>query len=173
MMPHNPQQWFGMLIPILVIGLVLILRIRKMRRASPLRIERLWVLPACYAALVVFIFWSHPPHGMIWLYVALGFLIGVPLGWYRGRLMRITVDPQTHAISQQASPAAMLFIVALIALRYAGRSMAIANGGNSPDAVFAVTDTLLAFALGFLATQRLEMALRARSLLAAARNRLT
>ncbi len=116
-MPHTSQQWVGMLIPILVIGLVLALRIRKMGRASRLRAERLWILPAVYAAIVAAIFWSHPPHGMTWLYVALGFLIGLPLGWYRGKLMRIRVDPQTHELSQQASPAAMLGIGALVASR--------------------------------------------------------
>jgi hypothetical protein len=172
-MQHTPQQWIGMLIPILVIGLVLVLRLRKMNKASPLRVERLWMLPAFYAAMVAIIFWSHPPHGMTWFYALLGLLIGLPVGWYRGKLMRINVDPQTHALSQQASPAAILFIVALIAVRYAGRSMAMANGGESPDAIFAVTDILLAFALGFLTMQRLEMGLRARALLAAARGRLS
>lgn len=171
MTPHNPQQWFGMFIPIIVIGMLLFLRIRRMRKASRLRVERLWMLPAFYALLVAAIFWSHPPHGMTWLYIMLGLLVGVPLGWYRGKLMRISVDPDTHEISQQASPAAMLFIVALIVLRYAARSIAIANDGDSPDAVFAITDILLAFALGFLATQRVEMALRAKGLLAAARSR--
>jgi hypothetical protein len=172
-MQHTPQQWIGMLVPILVIGLVLVLRLRKMNKASPLRVERLWMLPAFYAAMVAIIFWSHPPHGMTWLYALLGLLIGLPVGWYRGKLMRINVDPQTHALSQQASPAAILFIVALIAVRYAGRSMALANGGDSPDAIFAVTDILLAFALGFLTMQRLEMGLRARALLAVARRRLS
>lgn len=172
-MLHTSQNWLGMLMPILVIAIVLFFRIRRMSRASRLRAERLWMLPAFYAAIVAFIFWTHPPHGMTWLYVLLGFAIGVPLGWYRGKLMRISVDPQTHELSQQASPAAMLFIVALIAIRFAGRSLATANGGDSPDAVFAVTDILLAFALGFLATQRLEMGLRARMLLAQARKHLS
>ncbi len=170
-MPHTSQNWLGMLMPILVIGLVLFFRIRRMSRASRLRAERLWMLPAFYAAIVLVIFWTHPPSGMTWLYALLGFAVGVPLGWYRGKLMRIHVDPQTHELRQQASPAAMLFIVALIAIRFAGRSLAIANGGDSPDGVFAVTDILLAFALGFLATQRLEMGLRARALLTEARKR--
>jgi len=168
-MHQPPQNWLATLIPILVIALVLVLRLRRMNRSSRLHLERLWVLPGVYALLVGAIFWSHPPHGMTWLYVALGFLIGLPLGWYRGKLMRISVDPDTHELSQRASPAALLFIFALVAIRMVGRSLALSDGGDSPDAVFAVTDILLAFALGFLATQRLEMGLRARALLADAR----
>ncbi len=49
--------------------------------------------------------------------------------------------------------------------------MALANGGASTDANFAVTDILLTFALGFIATPRLEMGLRARALLVETRRR--
>jgi hypothetical protein len=165
-MHEMPQNWIATLLPIAVITVVFALRWRSFNRARKLNADRLWMLPAFYALIVIAIFWSHPPHGRTWLYVALAFLIGLPLGWYRGKLMRINIDPDTHELSQQASPAAMLFIIALILIRQAGRSLAIAGSGEGPDAIFAVTDILLAFALGFLAMQRLEMGLRARTLLA-------
>lgn len=169
-MDQMPHSWIGTLLPILIVGLVLLLRMRRLTRASRLRVERLWILPVFHACLVTAIFWLHPPHGLLWLYVALAFLIGVPLGWYRGKLMRISVDPRTHEMSQQASPAAILFIIALVALRSVGREIAMVNGGSeSPEAILAVTDILLAFALGFLASQRVEMTLRARTMLAEAR----
>jgi len=168
-MEHEPQNWVSTLIPVLVVALVMLLRLRRINRASRLRLERLWMLPAFYALAVGTIFWSHPPHGTTWFYVLAAFLIGLPLGWYRGNLMRISVDPETHALSQSASPAAILFILALVAVRFVGRSLALANGGSSPDAIFALTDILMAFALGFLAMQRLEMGLRARALLAQVR----
>lgn len=168
-MPHSPHNWLATIIPILAIALVLALRLRRMNRASRLHLERLWILPGVYALMVGVIFWSHPPHGMTWLYVFIALLIGLPLGWYRGKLMRIDVDPDTHELSQRASPAAILFIFALVAIRLVARSLAMSNGGESPDAIFAVTDILLAFALGFLAAQRLEMGLRARALLEQAR----
>jgi membrane protein CcdC involved in cytochrome C biogenesis len=170
-MTHSPQQWMSTLIPILIVAIVLVLRLRRMNRASRLRLERLWILPALYALIVGFIFWSHPPHGLTWAYVLAAFLIGVPLGWYRGKLMRITIDPETHALSQKASPAALLFIVALVGLRFVARGWAMADGDGGPDAIFALTDILMAFALGFLATQRLEMGLRARGLLDQAQGR--
>lgn len=168
-MHQPPQNWLATLIPIVIISLALFLRIRRMNRGRRLHLERLWILPSFYALVVAAIFWSHPPHGMTWLYAFLALLIGLPLGWYRGKLMHISVDPETHELSQRASPAAILLIFALVAIRMVARSYAASNGGGSPDAIFAVTDILLAFALGFLGAQRLEMALRARSLLQEAR----
>ena len=170
-MTQDPQHWATTLIPILVIGIAMAFRLRRMSRGRRLRLERLWILPAFYALIVGAIFWTHPPHGITWLYVLVAFAIGLPLGWYRGKLMRISIDPETHELSQSASPAAILLILGLVALRYVGRSLALANGGDSPDAIFALTDILMAFALGFLAMQRVEMGLRARILLADARAR--
>jgi len=91
--------------------------------------------------------------------------VGVALGWQRGRMMRISVDPETHEVSQRASPAAMLLILVLILVRTGAREIA---PGMALD-VMTLTDVLVALALGLLATQRLEMWLRARKLLAAAR----
>lgn len=169
-MHQNPQQWMSTLIPIVIIAIVLSLRLRNMGRARKLNIYAMWIVPALYTLVVIGIFWSHPPHGLTWLYVALAFAIGLPLGWYRGKLMHIHVDPETNQLRQTASPAALLFIVVLIAARFGARYVAMRNGAQGADAIFAITDILMAFALGFLAMQRVEMGLRANALLAQARN---
>lgn len=170
-MPHSSQQWMTTLVSFGLVALVLGLRMLRMRRARPLRVERLWILPAAYAGIVGLLYWSHPPHGLIWLYALLALALGAVLGWWRGKLMRIHVDPQTHAVSQQGSQAAMLFLLVIVAVRYAARLMAIETGagGGGPQGAFAATDILLALALGFITTQRIEMGLRARRLLAQAR----
>lgn len=168
-MEYLSQSWIGTLLPILAAATLLLLRRKRLSRVMPLRIGRLWILPAFHLCLVLFIYWVHPPHGLTWLYVAMGFLIGLPLGWYRGRLTRISVDPDTLELSQQTSPAVILFILVLVSARQVGRNMALGEGGYSIEAVFVVTDIMLAFAFGFLATQRVELALRARTLLALAR----
>ena len=90
---------------------------------------------------------------------------GGAFGWRRGALMRIQVDPETHALNQQASPAAMLFIVVLILVR---KGLQFEAGSLGFSVAF-LTDVLMVFALGLLTATRLEMFLRARRLLAEAR----
>ncbi len=170
-MSHAPAQasWISFAVSAVVILVVLGLRMRRMRRERPLRIERLWIIPAIYLCVAGYMFWRAPPAGTIWAVCIVGLVAGAALGWQRGRLMRITVDPATHALSQRASPWAMLFILALILVRTAVRQAAMMGGARFHVDVTAVTDVLIAFALGLLAAQRLEMYLRARRLLDEAR----
>lgn len=158
-------DWIGSAIAGAIILLVLAIRLRRLGRHRPLRIERLWIVPALYLVIVALAFGRMPPHGLAWLGCAAALAAGAALGWQRGRMMRIIVDPATHAISQATSPAALLFIVVLIAVRWAAR----AEGGAAHLDVMTLTDLLLAFGLGLLSVQRLEMYLRARRLLETAR----
>jgi hypothetical protein len=156
-------------IPGMIILTVLFFRLRSVGKARRLRLERLWIMPAFYAAIVGFVFWSAPPHGMTWLWCVVALGVGAGLGWWRGRLMHVAVDPETHELSQTVSPAALLFIVALIVIRSASRAMAIEMAGPGQAGLMAATDILMAFALGFIAFQRVEIFIRARRMLAEAR----
>ncbi|WP_428683274.1 CcdC protein domain-containing protein [Sphingopyxis sp.] len=156
-------------IPGMIILTVLFFRLRSVGKARRLRLERLWILPTLYAAVVGFVFWNAPPHGMTWLWCVVALGVGAGLGWWRGRLMRVAVDPETHELSQTVSPAALLFIVALIVIRSASRAMAIEMAGPGHAGLMAATDILMAFALGFVAFQRVEIFIRARRMLAEAR----
>lgn len=149
-----------------VIAVVLALRWRRMSRARPLKVERLWVFPAVFAVVVALLYAQHPPVGWAWAVCALALLLGAALGWQRGKLMRLTVDPASGTINQVASRGAILFILVLIALR-TGARLALAEGGGPLhlDAL-AVTNVLMALALGLFAAQRVEMYLRATRLLA-------
>jgi len=167
--PQSQDQWIATLVSFGLLAFVLLLRMRRMGRARPLRVERLWMLPAFYALIVGMLYWAHPPHGAVWIYAAFACLIGALLGWWRGQTMRISVDPATHAVSQQGSRAAMLFILVLVGIRYAARIGAEQMSGGGVQGAYVATDILLALGLGFIVTQRLEMGLRARRLLAAAR----
>lgn len=164
-----PSAWAQYLIPGAIIALVLFFRLRSVGKARKLRLERLWIMPAIYTALVGFVFWSAPPHGAIWIWCLLALGVGAALGWWRGKLMHVAVDPETHELSQTVSPAALIFIVALIAVRAASRSMAAQMAGPGPGGLMAATDVLMALALGFIAFQRIEVGLRARRMLAEAR----
>ena len=158
--------WVSYAATAVVVAIVFALRWKRMSSVRPLRLERLWVFPALYAALAVYMFATHPPQGWAWAFCALALVAGGALGWQRGKTMRITVDPETHALNQSASPAAVLFIVALILMRSGARMALVGSGDNILHLnAIAVTDMLIAFALGLFSLQRLEMYLRAKTLL--------
>jgi hypothetical protein len=145
-----------------VIGLVLILRLRNTRRARPLRLQTLWIVPAIYALVFAFACYERPPVTLLgWVWLAVAAAVGAAIGWWRGKLMRISVDPETGTLNQQASPAALLFIVLLIAIRQGLRYEGAAYGIN----VLQLTGILMASALGLFTASRAEMFIRARRLL--------
>lgn len=167
MQVHQANGWISYAIPAVVIAVVFALRWRRMRRVQPLKLERLWIFPALYAVVAVAMVVRFPPVGWGWAFCLFALAAGAALGWQRGKLMRITVDPATHTLNQTASPAAMLFLLLLIAVRSGARQVLVADNALHLNAM-AVTDMLMALALGLFATTRLEMYLRGRRMLAAA-----
>ncbi len=159
--------YISYVITAIVVAIILFFRFRSMKRVQRLRLETLWIVPAIYAVITATVLYQSEPVGMQWLYVGLARMAGALLGWRRGALMRISVDPETHALNQQASPAAMLFILVLIIARQGLRMEASTMGFN----LAFVTDLLVVFALGLFAATRLEMFVRARRLLDEARAR--
>lgn len=165
-----PQQtWLGYALVLGVALVVITLRLRRMSQERPLKIEHLWIVPGIYALIAAMLYWRFPPHGMTILWCAIALAVGGAAGWQRGRMMRISVDPETHAIRQKASPAAMLFLLGIIGVRYATQTAARMGGAAWHVDVMTVTDVLIAFALGLLTMQRVEMYLRAKRLLGEAR----
>lgn len=153
-------------ITIAIIVVIMALRMRRMRRLRPLDLGSLWVVPAIYLVVAALMFLLLPPTGWVAIASAIGLVIGAATGWQRGKMMHIEVDPETHALNQKASPAAMIFLVALILIRMSARSVLNERGGVSPAML---TDPLIAFAIGMFTVQRVEMYLRAKRLLEEAR----
>jgi hypothetical protein len=168
----SPNPLIGYVIMAVVLSLVLFFRVRRIGKARPLKVERLWIVPALYLVLAATAFVATPPDAAGWGFAIFAFGLGALLGWQRGRMMRIDVDAETHEVTATQSPAAFLFIVVLIALRTGMRTMATnGHGGLFHLSPATLTDILVAFALGLLGVQRLEMFLRARRLLGEARAR--
>lgn len=167
------QDQLHSVIPYVVgIGLLVVMmawRLRRMSQMRPLRIEWLWVTPALLIALTAVSLIPQPPQGAGWAWLAGGLALGGALGWWRGRMMHISVDPQTHALNTRASPGAMIFIVAIIGLRMALRGVAMGEASALHLSVSVITGAFLTFAVGLIAVGRLEMALRAMRLLNEAR----
>lgn len=155
------SAYIGYVVTSLIVALVMYLRFRSIKRARPLKLETLWVVPALYALVTGAVLYQSMPAGAQWVYVGLALVVGGLVGWRRGAMMRINIDPETHALNQQASPAAMLFIFVIIIVRQGLRAEASEMGLN---AAF-LTDLLVVFALGLFSMTRLEMFLRARRML--------
>lgn len=167
-MQPDQQKLITYAITAVIIAVVFALRWRRMSRARPLKLEQLWVFPAFYAVVATAMFVHAPPLGWGWLFCALALVAGAALGWQRGKMMRITIDQATHALNQTASPAAMLFLLLLIAVRSGARGMLGGGTFLHLDAA-AITDMLVALALGLFTAQRVEMYLRGKRMLAGIR----
>lgn len=145
---------------------LLYFRWRRMSQARPLKIERMWIRPAIMLAVCALVLSQYPPRLADLGWLALALALGSLVGWQRGRFVRIVVDPQTHEINQQASPAALIFLVAVIVVRVVLRQEAMAAWHVG---VALITDLSIVFVVGLFGVQQLEMWLRARKLLAQAR----
>jgi hypothetical protein len=99
--------------------------------------------------------------------IAAAIAAGAAIGWQRGRLTHITVDPATHGLTSKASPIGLMLILALFALKFGLRSVPILQ--DLPVSAAVLTDASLLFAIGLMVTQRFEMWQRATRLLADAR----
>jgi hypothetical protein len=165
--PVQPS-WITYAVTIGLVVVVLALRMRRMGQMRPLKLETLWVIPVLYLVVAALMFWSLPPTGTVAIASIVGILIGAAVGWQRGKMMHIHVNPETHALNQKASPAAMFFLIALIVIRSGTRAVLGQASSVNPAML---TDPLIAFALGMFTLTRVEMYLRAKRLLEEARGR--
>ncbi|MBX3593108.1 CcdC protein domain-containing protein [Sphingomonas sp.] len=170
-MTQPPPQagWMGYAISAGVVLIVFALRWRRMRRERRLNINLLWIVPALLLVMAGALFWSAPPSPMVWAVCAVALAIGAGLGWQRGKFMDINVDPETHGVSQRGSPAALLFLLALIVIRTTAREVAAYSESWLHLGATTISDVLIAFALGLVVATRVEMYLRARRLIDLAR----
>jgi hypothetical protein len=159
------------IIPLLIVVLVL----RRNLRARALKVERMWVYPAILIAAAFAAMQSEPFPGVVPLVgYAVALAAGAAIGWWRGRLTQITIDPATHEFTSQASVAGVILIGVVFAMKY-GVSMAKASGpiempfGGRLD-LGGITQGLTFFAVGTITAQRVEMFLRCQKLLAQARS---
>jgi hypothetical protein len=152
----------------ITLGIVIVVLLLRNRQARRLRIEMLWIRPAIFVAVMGATLVGLPPPFTLTSVVIMlaGLAIGCALGWQRGKFMKIDVHPETHDMTIQASVIGMIFIVVVIAIRYLLSGTMIQNASNLHLPVLAISDAFVLLAGGIMATQGLEVWLRARRLLA-------
>jgi hypothetical protein len=168
-MDPTTAQALPYILPLLILALIL----RRNLRARTLKMERLWVYPAILILATGSIMSSERLPGLVALTgFAVALAVGGLIGWYRGRLTHITIDPATHEFTSRASVAGTILIGVVFALRY-GVRMAMASGQPLPRGmhldVAGITDGLMLFLVAMMSVQRIEMFLRCQKLLNEAR----
>ena len=155
------------LIPLVVIGVVLALRMRKIGKDQPFSLARNWIMPGVVVLAAGALFVASPPSLLGWG-VVLGFAaVGAPVGWHRGKLTHLSVDPGSGALLMRPSAAALVLMVAVIALRQAAKYVMLQDPASSHgERLWLFSDGMIGFALGMIFAFRTELWLRAKRLLA-------
>jgi hypothetical protein len=163
-MQSPPQNFLAIVGPLLVVVVILVIRGRRMTVKRPLKPNMLWIMPAVFLGLAAMSLAQFPPHGLDYLWLAIALVLGAALGWQRGRLMKIWIDPDTGTLMSQGSGWAIVFLIVLIVLRSLVRAgLGMEAGGAITPAL--IDDTFVVFAFGLFGVQRIEMGLRAQRLM--------
>jgi membrane protein CcdC involved in cytochrome C biogenesis len=154
-------------VPLVVMVVVVSLRLRSMSRPQPLRSARMWIVPAVLVLLGILMLIAKPLSPVGWAVSLAALALGAALGWRRGKMIRIWRDETSGEPMQLASPAAMVFLLVVIAARYLVRAyFGVGSGSEAamdPRALIA-TDALLTFAIGLVVATRAELFLRMRQI---------
>jgi len=158
--------------PLLVLFGIFILRVaRGGGRVRDVRIERLWIIPAVFAALMIAMLsmqhvdWS--PALVAVFVVALA--LGGGAGWIRGRTTAITIVPETHVLKSQNSAAGLLVVMGFLLLRMLVRDYSLQHATQWHVSPTSIVEAFMMFALGAIVGRRVEILLRCQRLLAQAR----
>lgn len=169
---HLSPQTVSTIITVLIIGVVMALRLRGLNQTRSMNLTTMWIFPVVLLAATALLLWKFPPQGMEWLWLGVAFLIGAGFGWWRGKLIPISVHPETGTLETRTSPVAMLFLVALMAVRYLARGVLESEASAWHLSVALITDSFVVLAMALFVISRVEMTLRAQSLLKARGSRL-
>ncbi|CAN5400143.1 hypothetical protein BH10PSE2_BH10PSE2_13560 [soil metagenome] len=166
----TPQQYA----PLIGIGVALVIILLRNQKPRTLRPQWMWVAPLLVVVGIGFGLWGtsmapgmpHTPFdGVAWLIVAVGVLLGTAAGWWRGKTVTIEKEPD-GSLRAQASPIGLVLVVLLLVSRSALRPWLEAHAADWHVNALAIQDAFLLFAAALVITQRIEMFIRARRVLA-------
>ncbi len=167
------QQALQLFLPVLIILPVLFLRMRKMTKVQPLKLNRLWMRPAfiLLAAGMVLFLPQPGTHAMRhflaqdWAWLALSGGLGGMAGWHWGRTMAIEVHPEDGTLMVKGGQAAILVLVVLILVRLGLRTgLRIESRAWHLDMVL-ISDALIVFSAALFTLRSVEMYLRAKQVM--------
>ncbi len=175
MSPDNPLAPFLPFLPLLILLPILYWRMRKLARPQPLKLKLLWIRPVILVVVgALVVWWPRPGLTRVftpleWALLALAIALGAVAGWYFARTMKIEVHPEDGTLMVQGGQAAVLIMLALI-LGRSSLNAGLRLGGDSWHLdVLLITDALILFTAALFTSRSIEMYLRARRVMDAAR----
>ncbi|MFT4056969.1 MAG: DUF1453 domain-containing protein [Novosphingobium sp.] len=156
-------------LPLAIFVGIMALRMMRMKKARPLRLPLLWIMPVIVVLAVSLALAGMPPSGLGWLCLATGMVVGGAIGAQRARLMHLHIDGEGEKarVMMRQSPLAILLIVAVfIARRVILPSGGMQASGHPVGNALLMMDATLGFALGMIVALRLVLWLRARDMVA-------
>ena len=163
------EQALRFFLPLLIILPVLYLRTRKMTKARPLKLGRLWIRPAIImAAAVLIVFLPQPGQHAVrhflaqdWAWLALAASLGGVAGWHWGRTMAIEVHPEDGTLMVKGGMAAVLVLGVLILFRMGLRTGLGMEARAWHLDMLLISDASIVFSAFLFTLRAVEMYLRA------------
>ncbi len=152
------------------VGVLLLVafRVRRMTQSRPLKVDRLWVIPAILGVGALSSILKASFTAPEWALMLLALILGVAIGWLRAKTIRIAPDPVNGGVTAQASFVAIIFLFAVLLLRMGLRAFLAANSASARLSAGAVDAAFLVFAAGLFGARALELSIRAKAVLRAA-----
>jgi hypothetical protein len=168
------HQAIQFLLPILIILPLLYFRMRKLTKAQPLKLNRLWVRPALFLAMAALVLLLPQPAGhpvrvlmpLDWAWLGLAGVLGAAAGWQWGRTMAIEVHPEDGTLMVRGGQAAVLVLVALILFRMGLRTGLSMEARAGHISMLLVSDLSIVFVALLFTMRSVEMYLRAKRVMA-------
>jgi len=170
------QQLLQTFLPILILLPVLYFRTRRMSKAQPLKLNRLWIRPVLILAVVTLVLLApQPGHHAVrhfasldWAWLAVCAALGAVGGWYWGRTMAIDVHPEDGTLMVTGGQAAILVLVMLVLLRLGLRAgLEVEGKALNLDALL-ISDASIIFTAALFTVRAIEMYIRARRIMSRA-----
>ncbi len=166
---EHPEQWQSYL-PFVIIALVLAIRLRRMNRERRMHMGRLLIAPTIIVAFAAYIVATATPDLTGVGIAAAAMVVGAAVGWQRARFMKIAYDPASDIFTMKQSPAAVLFLIAIMLVRrVVMHEMPMAHVGAGVSLAHAMwpIDGVIGFGLAMVVAHNAELYLRARRMKAA------
>ncbi len=151
-----------------VVALIVGLRIWRSSRERRLRVERMWIRPAIICTILGFSIYSQPLPMTVPILAALALatLVGLAVGLYRGRMVKVSINVDTHILTSKASPWGTLILLGLMVVRFGARFALRESHDVGGIPVNAIIDGLTLFYAGNVVGMQVDVWMRARKLLA-------
>ena len=170
------QQTLQLFLPILIVLPILYFRMRKMAKAQPLKLGRLWIRPAIVLTVAVLVLFLPQPgqhavrHFLVqdWAWLGLAAGLGGIAGWQWGRTMAIEVHPENGTLMVTGSQLAILVLVMLILFRLGLKTGLDVEGRAWHLDALLISDALIVFSASLFTLRAAEMFVRAKRVMATA-----